>query len=72
MEKYLRCFLYDALRKWVALLPWTEYLCNTACQPSDGMTQFRVLYGTDPHTLARYILGSSPSEFIESYLVDMD
>ncbi|KAK4729763.1 hypothetical protein R3W88_022751 [Solanum pinnatisectum] len=33
------------------------------------MTPFRVLYGRDPPTVARYILGSSSSEIIEAYLV---
>ncbi|KAH0709565.1 hypothetical protein KY284_010992 [Solanum tuberosum] len=72
MEQYLRCFVVDALTKWVAMFPWAEYLYNTAYQSSAGMTPFRVLYGRDPPTVDRYILGSSASEMIEAYLVDRD
>ncbi|KAH0773833.1 hypothetical protein KY290_010970 [Solanum tuberosum] len=72
LEQYLRCFVADALTKWVVMLPWAEYWYNTAYQSSAGMTPFRVLYSRDPPTVARYILGSSASEMIEAYLVDRD
>lgn len=72
VEQYLRYFVVDALTKWVAMLPWAEYWYNTAYQSSTGMTPFRVLYGRDPPTVARYILGSSSNTIVEAYLVDRD
>ncbi|KAH0716239.1 hypothetical protein KY285_007584 [Solanum tuberosum] len=72
VEQYLRCFVADALTKWVVMLAWAEYWYNTAYQSSARMTPFQVLYGRDPPTVARYILGSSSSEIIEAYLVDRD
>ncbi|OIT40760.1 hypothetical protein A4A49_57224, partial [Nicotiana attenuata] len=36
------------------------------------MTPFKALYGRDPPTVARYIMGSSPSDLVEAYLVDRD
>lgn len=64
MEKYLRCFVIYALTKWVVILRWAEYCYNSAYQSSVGMTPFRVLYGRDRPTVARYTLGSSASEMI--------
>lgn len=72
MEQYLRCFVADTLTKWVVMLPLVEYWYKTAYQSSAGMTPFRLLYIRDLPIVARYILGSSASKIIESYLLDRD
>lgn len=72
VEQYLRCFVADAPNRWVAMLPWAKYWYNTTFQSSACMTPFKVLYGRDPPTVTRYILGSSPNELVEAYLVDRD
>lgn len=36
------------------------------------MTPFKALYRRDPPTVACYIWGSSPSDLIETYLLDRD
>ncbi|OIT06257.1 hypothetical protein A4A49_52619 [Nicotiana attenuata] len=36
------------------------------------MSPFHALYGRAPPNIGRYIRGSSPSELVESYFVDMD
>ena len=54
------------------MLPLVEYWYKTAHQSSAGMTPFRLLYIRDLPIVARYILGSSASEIIESYLLDRD
>ncbi|OIT33078.1 hypothetical protein A4A49_64184, partial [Nicotiana attenuata] len=36
------------------------------------MTPFQALYGREPPTIARYILGSTASELVESYLLQRD
>ncbi|XP_075102410.1 uncharacterized protein LOC142177474 [Nicotiana tabacum] len=45
---------------------------NTIFQSSACMTPFKVLYGRDPPSVTRYILGSSPNELVGAYLVDRD
>nr|XP_009590087.1 uncharacterized protein LOC104087358 [Nicotiana tomentosiformis] len=72
VEQYLRCYVTDTLHKWVSILSWEEYWYNTAYQTSVGMSPFKALYGRDPSTIARYILGRSPSELVEAYFVDRD
>lgn len=72
VEQYLRCFVADTPTKWVAMLPWAEYWYNTSYQSSAGMTPFKVVYGKNLPTVAPYVLGSSPSDLIEAYMVDRD
>lgn len=72
VEQYLCCYVADEPQKWVAMLPWAEYWYNTSYQTSTGMSPFKALYGRDPPTFTRYILGSSPSELVEAYFVDRD
>ncbi|PHT87218.1 hypothetical protein T459_09324 [Capsicum annuum] len=71
VEQYLRCYV-DAPHKWVAMFPWVEYWYNTTYQTSAGMSPFEALYGREPPTIARYVLGSSPSELVEECFVDRD
>lgn len=54
------------------MLPWAEYWYNTSYQSSAGMTPFQALYGRAPPTIARYILGSTASNLVESYLLQRD
>uniref|UniRef100_A0A1S4D1G0 Uncharacterized protein n=1 Tax=Nicotiana tabacum TaxID=4097 RepID=A0A1S4D1G0_TOBAC len=71
-QQYLRCFIADAPNKWVTMLPWAEFWYNTSYQASADMTPFRALYGRDPPTVARYILGSNSNDVVDAYLVDRD
>lgn len=68
----MRCFVANVPTDWVAMLPWAEYWYNTFYQSSAGMTPFQALYGREPTTIARYILGSSSSDLVEAYLVQSD
>ena len=72
VEQYLRCYVAEVPSKWVAMLPWAEFWYNTSYQTSAGMTPFQALYGREPATVARYILGSSASELVDSYLLQWD
>lgn len=54
------------------MLHWAEYWYNTSYQSSTRMTPFKALYRRDPPTVACYIWGSSPSDLIETYLLDRD
>ena len=72
VEQYLRCYVAEVPSKWVAMLPWVEFWYNTSYQTSAGMTPFQALYGREPATVARYILGGSASELVDSYLLQWD
>lgn len=72
VEKYLRCYVADVPATWVSMLPWAEFRYNTSYQTSAGMTPFQALYGYEPPTVARYILGSTSSELVESFLLKRD
>lgn len=72
VEQYLRCFVAEVPSHWVAMIPWAEYWYNTSYQTTSGMTPFQALYGREPPTIARYILGSTASELVESYLLQRD
>lgn len=72
VEQYLHCFVANTPHKWVAKLPCAEYWYNTAYQTSTGMTLFKASYGRDPPTVACYIIGNSPSDLVEAYVVDRD
>lgn len=54
------------------MLPWAEFWYNTSFQTLAGVTPFQTLYGREPPTVARYILGSAASELVESYLLQRD
>lgn len=41
VEQYLCCFVADAPKQWVTMLPWAEYWYNTSYQSSAGMTPSR-------------------------------
>ncbi|KAF3670157.1 putative LRR receptor-like serine/threonine-protein kinase [Capsicum annuum] len=71
-SEYLRCYIAEVPSQWVAMLPWAEFWYNTSFQTSAGMTHFQALYGCEPPTIARYILGSTTSELVESYLLQRD
>ena len=51
---YLRCLAGDRPREWLRLLPWAEFLFNTAYQTSLGDTPFRMVYGRDPPSIRSY------------------
>lgn len=72
VEQYLRCYVAEVPSLWVTMLPWAEFWYNTSYQTSAGMTPFQALYGREPPTIARYILGSTTSELVESYLLQRD
>ncbi|KAH0655105.1 hypothetical protein KY285_029987 [Solanum tuberosum] len=72
LEQYLRCYVADAPTKWVTMLPWAEFWYNTSYQTSAGMTPFKALYGREPPTIARYILGNTASELVEAYFIQRD
>ncbi|PHT44079.1 putative LRR receptor-like serine/threonine-protein kinase [Capsicum baccatum] len=72
VEQYLRCYIAEVPSQWVAMLPWAEFWYNTSFQTSAGMTPFQALSGREPPTIARYILGSTTSELVESYLLQRD
>uniref|UniRef100_A0A3Q7GHD8 Uncharacterized protein n=1 Tax=Solanum lycopersicum TaxID=4081 RepID=A0A3Q7GHD8_SOLLC len=67
-----RCYVADVPATWVSMLPWAEFRYNTSYQTSAGMTPFQALYGYEPPTVARYILGSTSSELVESSLLKRD
>ncbi|XP_070026619.1 uncharacterized protein LOC142182296 [Nicotiana tabacum] len=54
------------------MIPWAKYWYNTSYQTAAGMTPFQALYGRESPTIARYILGSTASELVESYLLQRD
>ena len=69
VDQYLRCSVADVPLKWVDMLPWAKYWYNTSYQTSARMTPFQALYGREPPTIACYIMGSTASELVESYLL---
>lgn len=72
IELYLCCFVLDAPKNWVAMLPWAEFWYNTSLQSSAGMTPFEALYGRKPPSITRYVTGVSLSELVEQFLLQQD
>ncbi|XP_070037045.1 uncharacterized protein [Nicotiana tomentosiformis] len=72
VEQYLRYFVAYSPHEWVPTLPWAEFWYNTAFQTSVGMTPFQALYGREPPTIARYVLGSASDDLIEQYMLWRD
>lgn len=72
VQQNLRCYVAEVPSQWVAMLPWAELWYNTSYQTPASMTPFQALYGREPRTVYRYILGISASELVESYLLQRD
>ncbi|XP_015160318.1 uncharacterized protein [Solanum tuberosum] len=69
LEQYLHCYVADNPSKWVTMLPRAvQYFVPTFA----GMTPFQALYGQEPPTVTRYILGSTSSELVAAYLIHRD
>lgn len=54
------------------MLPKVEYWYNDSYQTSAKMTPFKALYGCEPPTIARYIMRSTASKLVDSYLLQRD
>ncbi|WMV51993.1 hypothetical protein MTR67_045378 [Solanum verrucosum] len=54
------------------MLPWAEFWYNTAFHSFAGVTPFQVLYGREPPTISRYVLGSAADDLVEKYMLERD
>jgi hypothetical protein len=72
LETYLRCFITDQPRNWIAWLHWAEYWFNTSYHSSTGKTPFEVVYGRPPPVITRWVQGETRVETVQRDLADRD
>lgn len=58
--------------KWLALLPWVEYLYNTIKHSVIKTTPFKVVYGRPPPTLIPYESQTTNNEMVDNLLKQCD
>lgn len=69
---YLRCFVGNYPRKWVAWVPWREFCYNMSFHSALQTTPFKVAYGRDPPRLLSYESGTTRVEAVEHALLERD
>ncbi|CAJ2641256.1 hypothetical protein L195_g033199 [Trifolium pratense] len=47
LETYLRCFIVDQPKTWVAWIHWAEYWFNSPFHSATEQTPFEIVYGTE-------------------------
>jgi hypothetical protein len=72
LETYLRCFITDQPKNWIAWLHWAEYWFNTSYHFSTGKTPFEVVYGRPPPVITRWLQGETRVETVQRFLADRD
>ncbi|CAL1408207.1 unnamed protein product [Linum trigynum] len=72
LEQYLRCFTQQHPRRWLALLPWTEFWYNYTYHRMIGTSPFRALYGREPPTVIPYHVQTSPVVGVDELLRERD
>lgn len=59
LQTFLRCFVSDTPKLWVAMLPLAELWYNSSYQTAIKMTPFEALYGRPPPNIRSYVPGST-------------
>jgi hypothetical protein len=59
LENYLRCMVFQCLKKWHSQLSTTEWWYNTSFHTSLKMTPFQILYGFPPPMITEGIIPDS-------------
>jgi hypothetical protein len=72
LETYLRCFITEQPKNWIAWLHWAEYWFNTSYHFSTGKTPFEVVYGRPPPVITRWVQGETRVETVQRDLADRD
>ncbi|CAJ2651382.1 unnamed protein product [Trifolium pratense] len=72
LETYLRCFISDQPKTWVAWIHWAEFWFNTNFHSATGKTPFEIAYGRLPPHVTRWVLGETRVEAVQRDLIDRD
>ncbi|MCH86216.1 gypsy/Ty-3 retroelement polyprotein, partial [Trifolium medium] len=73
LETYLRCFISDQPKTWVAWVHWAEYWFNTTFHSSTEKTPFEIIYyGRGPPVMTRWLQGEVRVEAVQRDLLDRD
>ncbi|MCH79447.1 Ty3/gypsy retrotransposon protein [Trifolium medium] len=72
LETYLRCFISDQPKTWVAWIHWAEFWFNTNFHSTTGKTPFEIVYGRLPPHVTRWVLGETRVEAVQRDLIDRD
>ncbi|CAJ2679642.1 unnamed protein product [Trifolium pratense] len=72
LETYLRCFISDQPKTWVAWIHWAEFWFNTNFHSATGKTPFEIVYGRLPPHVTRWVLGETRVEAVQRDLIDRD
>ena len=72
ISMYLRCITGDCPRAWLDLLPWAEYVYNTAYHSSLRTSPFQVVYGRPPPDLLPYTPSTTTATTIDNLLQERD
>ncbi|GAU31427.1 hypothetical protein TSUD_221980 [Trifolium subterraneum] len=70
LETYLRCFISDQPKNWVAWIHWAEFWFNANFHSATGKTPFEIVYGRLPPHLTRWVLGETKVEAVQRDLID--
>jgi hypothetical protein len=54
LEMYLRCYVYENPKTWVAMLPWAQFWYNSSFHHSLGKTPFQAVFGRLPPSVMKY------------------
>lgn len=71
VEKYLRCFSGELLKKWLSWIAWAEFCYNTGFHFSFRATPFEVVYGRTPPRLLSYCPVGSKFEVVDHELLSI-
>ena len=72
ISMYLRCITGNHPRAWLDLLPWAEYVYNTAYHSSLRTSPFQVVYGRPPPDLLPYTPSTTTATTIDNLLQERD
>lgn len=72
LEHYLRCFVVDKPDSWSSLLHWAEWWHDTSFHSTIRMTPFQALYGIPPHSVQKYLPGTTAIQVVDKTLRDRD